>query len=64
MIPGFEFMNSTNLIWKTVFLIRGCKSTDTEGPLCALFYTILHKGLQHPRIWCIYRIWEPIPLRY
>lgn len=32
----------------TVFSIHGWESTDTEGQLYALSYTILHKGLEHP----------------
>lgn len=42
--------DSANCRWRTVFSIPDWKSTDAEGWLYALIYTILYKGLEHLQI--------------
>lgn len=50
MSSGFAFPASTNCRSKTVVSIQSWESSDVEGQLYALFYTILYKGLEHPQI--------------
>lgn len=43
-------MDSANNRLKTLFSIHGWESVEAEGQMYALFYVILHKGLEHPQI--------------
>lgn len=53
--------DSTNCSWKTVFSICRWESMNVEGPLCAVFYAVLCKGLGHPWILVPPRVWNQSP---
>lgn len=47
---GFCICRFNQLQLKPVFSICGWEPKDVEDQLCALFYAILYKGLEHPGI--------------
>lgn len=62
--PCFMTMDSMNCWLKTVFLICVWVSASVQGRLCALFYAILRKALEHAQIFVFPGVLNPVPCRY
>lgn len=63
-IPGFCNLHFQPVMNGAVLYICSLDSTNVEAQMYVLFYSILHKGLEHVWILVSTEILEPIPTGY